>query len=315
MNRYLLIDGNNLTHAAQSAKKLTVGDTEVQAIFVFIKMMRTVIGKYPMCKPVVLWDGASWRYMDFPEYKGNRDKEHTPAYKKQTEERASAKKQIPAIKKAMTLLGVDQVRASNMEGDDLAAIMGDLYVKRGDKVVLCSGDKDWIQLAGPSMLWFDPIKDRKVRTPEDIETAINVKVKSFRQFVEFKALCGDSGDNIGGVGGIGDKGAQEFLETFGSFTNFTNGCMDGTIDPKKLAKKFRDLAEDEDKQMLFSRNIWLMDLRTPKRPAPLNLTVTRGEPDLERFETFCRRLMFQSFLTDLPTWASAFPAFRMEEAA
>ncbi|MER9176269.1 hypothetical protein NKH72_22075 [Mesorhizobium sp. M0955] len=315
MNRYLLIDGNNLVHAASASKKLTVGETEVQGIYVFIRMLRTAIGKYPMCKPVVLWDGASWRYMNFPEYKGNRDKSDTPSTKKQAEDRVSAKKQIPAIMKAVTLLGVDQVRASNMEGDDLAAIMGDRYAARGDKIVLCSGDKDWIQLAGGNVLWYDPIKDRKVRTPEDIETAIKVKVKSFEQFVEFKALCGDIGDNVPGVGGVGEKGAQDFLEMFGSFTAFTNGCLDGTIDPTTLPKKFRDLAEDEDKQIAFSRNIWLMDLRTSKRPAPVNLTVTHGEPDLARFETFCRRLMFQSFLTDLPLWASVFPAFRLEEAA
>lgn len=318
MNRYLLVDGNNLTHAAQGAKKLTVGTTEVQAAFVFIKIMRTIMGTYPSCKPLVLWDGASWRNMNFPEYKATRERDHTPSYVKQQSERKAAKAMIPVIQKAMTLLGIDQVKASNMEADDLAAIVGDRKVKAGGKVVLVSGDKDWIQLVGPSMSWFDPINARKIMKPEDCEDAIKIKVSSMAQFVEYKALVGDMGDNIGGVGGIGDKGAAHFFEVFGSMANFSNMAMDGTLDMSVVDPKFRKpiqaLAEDEDKRIIFARNIWLMDLRTKTRPAPVNLNIMKGEPDLARFETFCNRFMFKSFLTDLPNWSLAFPAF-LEQAA
>jgi 5'-3' exonuclease len=316
MKRYLLIDGPNITHAAQGSKKLTVGQTEVQAIFGFLRTLRKLMSVYPMMTPIVLWDGASWRSMIFSDYKVGREKNHTAAYQKQQAEKDSAKKQMPAIKKALTLLGVDQVRASNMEADDMAAIMADLYVRRGDSVMLVSGDKDWIQLAGGKIAWFDPINDRKVRKPEDIETAIGLKVSSFQQFVEIKALMGDAGDSVPGVGGIGEKGAQEFIATFGSFSDFSNACLTGDVDVSTLPKKFRDLAEDEDKRMKFAGNMKLVDLRHPARPAPINLTVTRGEPDRAKFEEFCRRLAFQSFLKKMDDWISVFPAFQqLEERA
>ena len=73
MKRYLLIDGNNITHAAQSMKKLTVGEIEVQAVYGFLRQIRKLIARYPILKPIVLWDGASWRNMQFPEYKENRE--------------------------------------------------------------------------------------------------------------------------------------------------------------------------------------------------------------------------------------------------
>ncbi len=309
MNRYLLIDGLNIAHAANNTKPLKVGETQVQAIFHFIKIVRKLIATYPTARPAVLWDGASWRYMDFPDYKSARKKEDTPAALKQVEMKKVAENQIPAIKKAMSLLGVPQVRATNMEADDLAAIMGDRYAAKGDKVVLVSGDKDWVQLVTPNIIWLDPIQDRKIMSPADMQKALGYDLDSFEAFVEMKCLWGDLGDSIPGVGGIGDKGAIEFLKTYGSTANFSNMLIDGTLDPKKVPKKFRDFAESEEKQIIFQRNRKLMDLRTPLRPEPINLRVDAGEPDIARFRTFCDKLMFRSITKDLELWISAFPAF------
>lgn len=321
MKRYLLVDGNNITHAAQGMKKLTVGDTQVQAIFGFLKQMRKLLHQYPLLTPVVLWDGASWRNMQFPEYKNNREKSHTAAYQRTLEERQSAKKQMPAIKKALTLLGIDQVKASNMEADDLAAIIADLKVRQGGRVMLVSGDRDWIQLVGPGISWFDPINDRKVMKAADLEQAIGIRVDRIEQYVEVKALMGDIGDNIPGVGGIGEKGAQEFIDKFDCWANFSNMALDGSLDLSvvnpRFRKAFERLAEDEDKRIRFAGNLALMDLRHTARPKPVNMHVTKGDPDRDRFQVFCERLVFQSFLKDLDAWLSVFPAFRqsLEEAA
>lgn len=309
MTRYLLIDGMNIAHAANNSKVLKVGETQVQAIFHFVKIVRKLIAAYPTAKPAVLWDGASWRYMAFPDYKSNRKKEDTPTAIKQAEMKKVAESQIPAIKKAMQLLGVPQVRASNMEADDLAAIMGDRYVGKGGRVVLVSGDKDWVQLVGPSMIWLDPIRDRKITKPADMMEALGYDLNSFEAFLEMKCLMGDSGDSITGVGGIGDKGAIEFFKAYQSVANFSNMLIDKTLDPKTVPKKFRDFAESEEKQMLYQRNLKLMDLRTRFRPEPVNLKVDAGEPDIERFRTFCDRLMFRSITRDIKTWVSAFPPF------
>lgn len=317
MRRYMLIDGNNILHASQGAPKLTVGNTEVQAIFGFLRTMQKLVKTYPQLTPIVTWDGASWRSMIFSDYKSAREKNHTASYKKAQEEKTKAQAQKPAIQKALTMIGIDQVRASNMEGDDLIAIMADRYAARGDKIMIVSGDRDLIQLVGPSVSWFDPINDRKIRNTEDMAKVLDVRVDNFQQYVEMKALMGDSGDSVPGVGGIGDKGAQQFIDTYGTFANFSNGCFDGSIDIAKLPKKFRTLAEDEEKRIAFSFNLKLVDLRTKFRPDPVNLKVSRGEPDIERFRKFCERLVFRSMLKDLSAWLSPFPAFRApwEEAA
>lgn len=317
LRKYLLIDGNNLLHAAQGAKKLTVGGTEVQAIYGFLRTMRALVSTYSSFTPIVLWDGASWRNMLHPEYKATREKNHTPSYQKALAEKQTARKQMPAIKKGMTLLGIDQVHALNMEGDDLAAILGDRFVDRGDQVILVSGDKDWVQLVRPGMIWFDPINERKIRKPEDCEQVIGIPVADMRQFVEIKAMMGDAGDNVPPMGGIGAKGAIEFMRVFGSWANFSNMAIDGTLQTaleqvdKKFHAAFLKAAEDEDKRIAFAANLKLVDLRTTARPAPVNLTVTKGEPDIERFRKFCQVLVFRSILQNLEEWVVPFPAWRV----
>ena len=123
-NRYLLIDGNSIGHAANNGTPLHVGTQQVQAIFGFVRSMRALMGVYGALTPLVLWDGASWRKMQFPDYKANRDKEATKSYEiKAQAAKESFKKQVPAIRKALTLLGIDQIMAANMEADDLAGIL------------------------------------------------------------------------------------------------------------------------------------------------------------------------------------------------
>jgi 5'-3' exonuclease len=312
MNRYLLVDGPNITHAANNTKPLKVGNTQVQAVYGFLRILRSIVSTYGNVTPIVLWDGASWRKMEYPDYKANRNKpveELTKAEIEQAEARKQATAQMPAIKKALELMGVAQVRAMNMEADDLAAILADRYVARGDKIVLVSGDRDWVQLVGDGIIWFDPIADRKIRKAEDVEKALGYTVGDFQQFLELKCLMGDAGDNISGVGGIGGKGAQDFLALYGTVANFSNMVLDKSIDVSKLHKKIRTFAESEEKQMIFQRNMRLMDLRTSARPAPINMQIDKGTPDIDRFRTFCDRFLFKSLTKDLSTWLSVFPAF------
>ena len=139
-------------------------------------------------------------------------------------------------------------------------------------------------------------------------------VKDVAQFVQMKCLTGDSSDNVPGVGNIGDKGALEFLAKYGSFEQFFNmWTLEKSVTDaefKKLPKKFRDLVVDESKALKFSLNLELMDLRTPKRPVPQHLVITKGEPDKAKFQRFCELLLFNSILKDLDAWIEVFPAFR-----
>jgi 5'-3' exonuclease len=313
MTNYSLIDGNSLGHYYNNAKPLSIGEVQVQAIYYLLRGLRSHIASFQDYQPVVLWDGASWRKLMFAAYKDNRDKKETKNEIRMQEMKDAYKRQVPYIKKALRFLGIPQVSALNMEADDLGAILTDRYTKTGSKIILVTGDKDWLQLVSPGVVWKDFVNDRLV-TVKNFEEFTGVK--TVRQFVEVKALAGDMGDNVAGVGGIGQKGAIDFIKEYGSFGNFSNmAILDKTIDLKKLPKKYRDLIENEDKAITFSRNLDLMDLRTTARPAAQHLEVDKGTPDADKLRQFCELLLFKSILKDFDEWISVFPHFRAPRSA
>lgn len=307
MAGYLLIDGNSLSHAAVATRTLKVGNLPTNATYGVLRTIRAMVGVYPILTPVVLWDGATWRKEFFKEYKGSReaeatdDKPLTKAQVESQERRASLKLQKPYIRLGLKLLGVTQMWANNLEADDLAGMLVKRYQPKGKKIMMVTGDKDWIQLVGPGVGW------REHRT-EDRVTMKNFKdftgVADGRQWLEVKALMGDISDEIPGVGGIGEKGAVELINTYGSVASFINQVNDGSL--KKLPKKFMDLATDGEKQANFTRNMRLMDLNSPDIPPPSDLRVTTAAMDAAKYERFCRELAFHSMLTDLPGWVKPF---------
>ena len=162
------IDGNSVGHAAQhghskGGKKLTAGATETTAIYGMLTSMNKILPTRVAATPIVLWDGRSWRYSAFPDYKGNR----TDTLEKQ-QERERYRKQRQHMFKGLHLLGVSQLVAGNMEADDLAAILTRKEIAKGNMVTLITGDKDWIQLVEKGVAWVDHKLDRKV-TRTDFE--------------------------------------------------------------------------------------------------------------------------------------------------
>lgn len=304
----MLIDGNSLGNMGNALKPLRIGDQPVHAIYGFLRFLHDLASDHSDYLPIVLWDGHSWRYDIYPEYKANRKQAETPSQIKMQEQRQAYRRQVPHIRLALRLLGVVQVSAMNMEADDLAAILTDRYRQSNKKVLLVTRDSDWFQLVEKGVVVKDLHKQIVIRQA-NFKNCIGLD--NPQQLVEKKALAGEPGDNIKGVGGIGEKGAIEFLNTYGSFRDFSNRVIfDHDIDLEKLPVKFRRLVEDEDKAIRFLANIRLIDLRTRERPEMLNFRADTGTPNKAKFRRFCELLLFQSFLANFDDWISVFPKFR-----
>lgn len=300
----LLIDGNNLGNAANAGNSMSVGDEPTQAIYGFLRSIRPTIALYgSLMTPIVLWDGRSWRYDYFPEYKIARSKSAVTANDMKVQlARVEYAAQLPHLKTGLRLLGVRQMVANNLEADDLAGMLVERYAGK-KRILMISGDKDWIQLIGPGVGWLDPINDRKI-TQTNIEAKLGVK--SAAAWLDVKCLMGDLSDGIPGVGGIGEIGAKHLVNTYGSVANFTNQVMMKEIDIEAMDKKYRDFALQEERQIAFMRNRVLMDLRSDATPKPEALTITHEPIDKIGFKAFCQRFLFQSILKDFDTWTQMF---------
>ncbi len=290
----LIIDGNSLGHAAHNATKLTVGEMQTQAIFGMVKSVKLLAENYPGWNMVVLWDGkAHWRLDLHSEYKGNRKAKD----EKQEAHKQAYKDQSPFVRKALQLLGIRQMLVTSLEADDMAGV---LTRRATGNVVLVSGDRDWLQLVRPNVVWFDPIRNYKVGMGNFTEFT---GYFSPREFLEGKALMGDTSDNIPGVGGIGEKGAPEFMAQFKSVENFLKQVDDGSFVPKK--KAHQNLASPEGRAA-FDRNLRLMNLLDAPNPNKEDMQVTQPAYSEANFRVLCEKLAFMSILRDFDNFMAGF---------
>jgi len=303
----LLVDGNSLLHANHHATPLTVGGMQVQAIFGMLRSLKSLMSITPGDKELlVAWDGrAQFRMELLPEYKANR----VAADPAQQASKDAFKRQAPFVEKALSMLGIRQMRSPLLEADDLAGHLIPKLAEAGHRVTMVSGDKDWLQMVGPLVTWYDPIRDRRVNESNFLEFTGYFHPAGF---VQGKALTGDNSDNISGVGGIGEKGAPLFVAEFGSVKEFLKRFDAGEF--KKLPAARQRLASPEGRAV-FERNLKLMDWSLSRRPEPGEVINTPAIVDVAGFETLCQRLAFASILRDFTPFLAAFNITHIKETA
>jgi 5'-3' exonuclease len=304
------IDGNSVGHAASHGagkqQKLYAGGMETTAIYGLLRSMNVILRARTAAAPVVLWDGRSWRFERFPEYKAGRT-----ANAKLIADREAYKKQRPAMARALNLLGVRQMIAGNMEADDLAAILTRDAVKKGHKVALITGDKDWLQLVEPGVTWVDhkTTPERKCNATDFHEFTGYATQKAF---IHSKALQGDTGDNVVTRIGIGEKGAKDLLAVFPCVHSFQQMPLDEARDRyflhhgKKLPGKCEALHTEAEVQARFEWARELMDLGHPSIPKPERITLSHTPLNRAGFEQFCGEHAFHSLLADMDRFLSPF---------
>ena len=340
-NLTILIDANSIGYACHHATKLSINGQQTQAILGFIKVMRQLRMSYPAASMLALWDGrAEFRYDLHSGYKGDRNS--TP---KQQAEHEAYKSQQPHIQRVLTLLGITQMRAKNLEADDLAGV----FVKRlmsvaGNTVLLISGDMDWAQLVREGVTWRDLREDTRIITIGNFFEKTGYKTPY--AFLQGKCLHGDTSDCISGVGGIGEGTAPLLLAEHGSVQNFWKKCDEGTYEPRTKAerslwqgnseltkeeweKQFIYVedpalsAEDNEKahkkalkkhkdayvgqgRILFGRNLKLMQLLVPQPLDKSKLVLTKGAYNRDEFADFCGEFAFMSILKGLDNFVQPF---------
>lgn len=312
MRQVLLIDGNSLGWASFYATQLSKGQVPTGLTFTFLNSLRGYLANdYLGAAPIILWDGkAHWRYDRYPDYKGNR--QDTP--EKEAMHTAYAMQKVDLVE-ALRQLGVHQMRHPNAEADDLAAptIRALLQDQRIQLITLLAGDKDWIQLVGPKVVWRDNRTEQQVGLWNFADVT---GVDNQEQFIQLKALTGDTSDYIKGAGGIGDELGLALVKEYGSVTEFISTYNNMTVaQQKKVRKAYRNLAENlpnrrgEPTRDVWERNLWLMDIRDETIPTRFNIAdreTIAGKKDIDSFYATCQTLGFNSIVEEFDNWIKPF---------
>jgi DNA polymerase-1 len=155
----------------------------------------------------VAWDKAktntSKRTELYPAYKANRSPAPPDFYE-----------QIPILKDLLEKLGWPLYEADGYEADDIMGSFAHQAEKLDLETILISSDLDLLQLISSQTKIYTIKKGFSNITKFDDEEFIKKYQITPSQFIDYKALCGDSSDNIPGVAGIGPKSSTELLQQY-----------------------------------------------------------------------------------------------------
>ncbi len=274
----LLIDINALGYSSMyvpALAKLKHGDFYTGGIHGGLGSVFSLMNQYPKAIPVVLWDRhATWRFESYPDYKSNRG--NTP---EKIAIKESYKNQAPIIQMFLNGLGIPQVACGEAEADDLAGVIC-RNIDPSWRITLATHDTDWYQVISENIVWQSPRNKDVVIDLAYLANPNNDLEYHFltpQEYIEAKALAGDTSDTIAGIEGVGLKTAVKNIRAHGvSINEFWAAVDSGSFTPKGVVEKRLATQESRD---IFKRNMKLMDWsKSPEIRTDL-LSLTAGKPN------------------------------------
>lgn len=286
--KLLLIDGNSVAFRAfyalyRQLDRFTSPDgLHTNAIFTFKNMLDAIMKQTQPTNVLVAFDAGkvTFRTKMYQDYKGGRQK--TPS---------ELSEQLPVIREMLKDLGIKSYELKNYEADDIIGTLSKMGEDAGYTVDIVTGDRDLTQLASDKttvLITKNGVGDTEAYTPEHMKEVNGVTPT---EFIDMKALMGDSSDNYPGVTKVGPKTASRLIQKYGSVEKLYEH-----VDEMKKSKLKENLINDKDKAFLAKK------LATIDRDSPVEVTVADTkleEPNIEDLRNLYERLGFKKFLSEL----------------
>ncbi|MBR2188837.1 MAG: DNA polymerase I [Eubacterium sp.] len=231
--KLLLIDGHSiLNRAFYGIPVLTNAEgLHTNAVYGFLNIMFKVLEEEQPQFLMVAFDehAPTFRHEMYDAYKGTR--------KSMPEE---LREQVPVIREVLAAMEIPIVTLAGYEADDLLGTLSRKGEAAGAAVTILSGDRDLLQLATDSIKIRIPRTSRGKTEVSDYFAA-DVKAEyevTPEEFIDLKALMGDSSDNIPGLPGVGIKTATKLIVQYHSIDGAYAHVDE--IKPKKAQDAFRE---------------------------------------------------------------------------
>ena len=213
MSRLLLLDGHSLAYRAFFALPAENFSTKTgqhtNAIYGFTSMLINVLRDEEPTHVAVAFDVSrdTFRMQEYAEYKAGRSA--TPR---------EFSGQLPLLNEVLDALKIRHLEAPGYEADDIIATLATQAEAAGMDVLICSGDRDAMQLVSDRVTLLYPIRgvsELTRMTPAAVEERYGVPPGKYS---DLAALVGESSDNLPGVPGVGPKTAAKWIGQFGGLS-------------------------------------------------------------------------------------------------
>jgi DNA polymerase-1 len=283
--RLAVIDGKSVFYRGYYAMPglSTKDGIPTGGVYGFAVMALEVIKRLNPDYVCVAWDKPKTnirkRLELYPQYKAGRKPPPADFYT-----------QIPLLHELLDAFGWPLYELDDYEADDIMGALSVQATAQDIETVLVTSDMDMLQLVDEHVNVYalkTGLSNIELFHPESFEAKYGIKVE---QFLDLKALMGDSSDNIPGVPGIGKKGAVDLLTQFKTL----DGVFENTMLVKdSVAKK---LIAGKDSAYLSKKlaSIWTdapITLDLPKLDArACDPEVIRAALEKLEFRTLARQL-------------------------
>jgi len=289
--KLVLIDGHSiLNRAFFGLPDLTNSrGLHTNAVYGFLNILFKILEEEKPNYLAVAFDvkAPTFRHEKFDGYKGTR--------KPMADE---LRQQVPVMKDMLTKMGVPIVELPGYEADDLLGTISVLAEERGMDVSIVSGDRDLLQLATEHVQIRIP-KTKKTGTEIENYYAKDVVERYLvtpKEFIDVKALMGDTSDNIPGVPGIGEKTATALIEKYKSIEEVHAHAAE--VKPPRAANNIVEYWE----QAVMSKELATIITNAPVTEEPVSFTFEKAK--LENIEALytedayllCKELEFKNLL-------------------
>ncbi len=232
--KIVLIDGHSIMFRAFYGMPLAMtapDGTHTNAVYGFLSILRKVLEEEKPEYLVVAFDRSepTFRHEKYPAYKGTRQAAPPEFHE-----------QMPVILRLLDSMEIPHISIAGWEADDILGTLSRRSEEKGLKVSLVSGDRDLLQIATDRTEIIIPKTKAGQTTYEryfasDVTETVGVTPS---EFIDMKALMGDSSDNIPGLPGVGPKTALAIIEKYHSIEN-AHAHVD-EIKPKKAQNAMQD---------------------------------------------------------------------------
>ena len=284
--RLVIIDGKSVFYRGYYAMpNLSTADgTPTGGVYGFAALSLELIKKLKPDYVCVAWDKPKTnirkRLEIYPAYKAGRKPAPADFYA-----------QIPILHELLEAFGWPLYELDDYEADDIMATLAKKASEQGIEACLITSDLDALQAINPLVHVYalkKGLTNIDLFKPESFQEKYGIRVD---QFLDLKALKGDSSDNIPGVPGIGEKTAVQLLQQFETMENIYENLWQVKDSVRRKLEAGKDMAEVSKKVA----ELWF--------DAPIALQLDDMDVtdlDTAKLKTLLMQLEFRSLLRNLP---------------
>jgi DNA polymerase-1 len=284
----VVIDGKSVFYRGYYAMpNLSLRDgTPTGGVYGFAVVALEIISRLKPDYVAVAWDKPKTnirrRLLIYPQYKAGRKPAPEDFYA-----------QVPVLMELLKVLGWTLFECDDFEADDIMGSLARQAEGKGYETILVSSDLDMLQVVDERTRLF-ALKTGFSNIEEfDLGHFEEKYGISREQFLDLKALKGDSSDNIPGVAGVGEKTAVKLLRQYGSLEGIFQhaGEIGGAVGEKIRAGEESAYMSRRLSEIMFDAPVKLEEVA---ETAKMDGAAVRKE--LERLEFFSLVRKYGEFL-------------------